>query len=374
VADLDEARGRFEAIQTECDRDDLRHTVITEPTDGMSEAQLSQLCKDNNAFAADIQAALGIIWEHAAAGLVAVADDQPVTPPAATWHGPAPGFYAAWRYGSAPRQWGNLTVPTGVPKGVLVQVHGGGWMQGDPNVAVPEPSVKPAARLAVDAGPAHHSYEALLGPVGSLPYGLREMASYAAQRWQVVVWEPAYTYSSGDPTVCLVDVEAAIHWLYARLNEWGASQLPVVYAGHSAGGQLSLRAALDPAVPAPKAWLGMAAAGLTVHRVADVQDAPGGFAPGGTGWIFTTAWGPVGTWPEHAPDTHLNQRPERFPLVVEQGSLNGHDDGSVNVRWAGGVVLLPATYGEQNGADHFRIRWDVSAITRGHMDAIWASV
>jgi acetyl esterase/lipase len=320
--------------------------------------------------------------EEADAALDAALDGAPEPPPdpPPAWHGPSSGFYARQHYGNGARQWGNLTIPNGTPKGVLVQVHGGGWMQGDPNVAIYRPSTASDPAVQVDI-----AYDQLLYSAGPMPkgfYGLRAMASYAATRWGVIVWEPAYQYATAanpaSPDACLADVKAAIHWLYGRLNDWGALQLPVVYAGHSAGGQLSLRAALDPSIPAPKAWLGMAAAGLTVHSVADVQDAPGGFAPGGTGWIFTTAWGPVGTWPDHAPDTHLNQRPERFPLYVEQGNTNGHDDGSVNVKWARDFIartngVWPTTYHEQAGATHFSVRWDESAITRADMDAIWST-
>lgn len=297
-------------------------------------------------------------------------DPPPPDPP--SWHGPATGFYASVRYGNGVRQWGNLTIPSGTPRGVLVQVHGGGWMSGDPNVAL-NPETHPHAAAV--------TYDGLLCAAGPNPegfYGLRQMASYAAQRWGVIVWEPAYAYSTGNPDVCLADVKAAIHWLFDQLAAWGALQLPVVYAGHSAGGQLGLRAALDPSMPAPVAWLGMAAAGLTVHRLADVQDAPGGFAPGGTGWIFQTAWGAdANRWPAYAPDGYLQARAERFPLYIEQGTLNGHDDGSVNVRWASdfagaaGRAGWPGEYREQAGVDHYAVRWDVSPQTRADMDAIW---
>jgi acetyl esterase/lipase len=377
VADLDEARGRFEAIQAECDRDDLRHTVITQPSDSMTKAQLTQLCQDNNAFAADIQAALGIVWEHAAAGLGALAGDQPgpppEPPPAEQWNGPAAGFYGSQHYGSGARAWGNLTIPHGIPRGALFQVHGGGWMMGDPYQAGP----------LVDAVVVDDYVPLLEGQYGLSEghrYGLQVMASYAAQRWGVIVWEPAYSYSSGDPDVCLRDVTAAVTWLRQQLAAWGVPSLPIVYAGHSAGGQLSLRAALDPALPAPAAWLGMAAAGLTVHRTADVQDAPGGFGQGGTGWIFQTAWGNPANWPSYAPDTHLHDRGERFPLYVEQGNQNGRDDGSVLVRWAANFTPLavgagwPTQYHEQSGANHFAIRFDQSPTTRADMDKIWSEV
>lgn len=66
---LDEVESRLHAIQAECDRDDLRHTVITKPTSSMTKAQLTQLCNDNIAFAADIQKSLGITWEHAQVAL-----------------------------------------------------------------------------------------------------------------------------------------------------------------------------------------------------------------------------------------------------------------------------------------------------------------
>jgi acetyl esterase/lipase len=241
-------------------------------------------------------------------------------------------------------------------------------MQGDPNVAAPPP---------IEASPEIVTYRNLLG--AGPAFGLRQMASYAAQRWGVIVWEPAYTYSTGDPDVCLHDVVGAINWLLTRIQEWGGATLPMVYAGHSAGGQLSLRAALSPFVPAPKAWLGMAAAGLTVHNRSDVQDAPGGFGMGGTGWIFLQAWGADATrWPDYAPDTHLADRADRFPLYLEQGNLDGRSDGSVLVRWARDFVPRaqsagwPVTYHEQSGADHYAVRFDQSAVTRADMDAIWS--
>lgn len=303
--------------------------------------------------------------------LAGVVEPEPEPPPPPALRIPPAGFYPGQRYGNAPRHWGNLTIPSGEVLGVLVQVHGGGWMMGDPNVALHLEDTPAEHEAVLDYG------ELLHGPF----FGLRQMASYAAARWHVIVWEPAYTFSSGNPEVCLGDVKASIHWLMNKLNDWGALQLPLVYAGHSAGGQLSLRAALDPTVPAPAAWLGMAAAGLTVHRLQDVQDAPGGFTPGsGTGWIFNTAWGNPANWAFYAPDGHLHdraERAERFPLYVEQGNLNNHDDGSVNLRWARDFVA-PAQaagwdvrYHEQNGLDHFAIRWDQSPTTRNDMDAIW---
>lgn len=305
----------------------------------------------------------------------------PPPPPESTWHGPGAGLYASQRYGGGSRQWGNLTIPAGVPKGVLIQVHGGGWMMGDPNVALAHPATAsdPEVQVAIAYGKLLHS--AGQNPKGF--YGLRQMASYAAERWGVIVWEPAYAYSSGNPDVCLSDVKTAILWLIDKLTEWGGENLPVVYAGHSAGGQLSLRAAFSPEMPSPVAWLGMAAAGLTVHSRADVQDAPGGFAQGGTGWIFSTAWGNEANWSRYAPDTHLHDlapRVARFPLYIEQGNLNGHDDGSINIAWARKFAQeapgasWTTIYHEQPGADHYSIRWDQSAVTRADMDAIWRAV
>lgn len=330
---------------------------------------------------ADVESELGSIVDYsdqidaAVAGLVAPPVPTPTPPdppPAPVTHLPAAGFYASQPYGQGYRQWGNLTIPKGTPKGVLVQVHGGGWMQGDPNVALPLGKRDCYDELLCSAGE---------GVAQALFYGLRAMASYAAQRWGVIVWEPAYTYSTGNPDICLLDVELALAWLRGKLAEWGAQDLPVVYAGHSAGGQLALRAALDPTLPAPRAFLGMAAAGLSVHQLSDVQDAPGGFNQGGTGWIFQTAWGrDYSKWPSYAPDGHLQDREERFPLMLEQGSLNGHDDGSVNVRWAVDFATAaqrsswPTTLHVQNGVDHFGVRWDSSPTTRGDMDAIWSSL
>ncbi len=81
---IDEARGRFYAIQGEADRGDLRHAPIQGPKTSMTKDQLTQLCWDNIAFAADIQSSLGLVYEHAAAGLDALKADPgptPVPPP-----------------------------------------------------------------------------------------------------------------------------------------------------------------------------------------------------------------------------------------------------------------------------------------------------
>jgi hypothetical protein len=66
---LSEVESRLHAIQDECDRDDLRHTQINGPTSSMTKAQLTKLCNDNIAFAADIQSGLGMIYEHAQVAL-----------------------------------------------------------------------------------------------------------------------------------------------------------------------------------------------------------------------------------------------------------------------------------------------------------------
>lgn len=78
---LEEVRNRLDAIQAECDRDDLRHTVITPPTTRMTKAELTKLCKDNIAFAADIQSGLGTIYEHAQVALGNLPKVDPGPPP-----------------------------------------------------------------------------------------------------------------------------------------------------------------------------------------------------------------------------------------------------------------------------------------------------
>lgn len=250
-------------------------------------------------------------------------------------------------------------------------------MMGDPNVAVAD---RPERSEAVPAAE-QVSRIAYQGLLQGEYYGLRQMASFAASRWNVVVWEPAYVYSTGNPDACLNDIKLSIQWIMMKMTMWGAAEMPIVYAGHSAGGQLALRAALDPTMPAPRAFLGMAAAGLTVHTLADVRDAPGGFSQGGTGWIFQTAWGTdTSKWPGYAPDTHLNERQGKFPLYIEQGNLGNGNDGSVLVRWASdfageaGRAGWPGEYHEQPGVDHFGVRWDQSQVTMQDMDKIWSSV
>lgn len=75
----DEARARFHAIQAECDRDGLRYHDI----DPNASKQ------DNEAFARDIQASLGLVWEHAQQGLIALEDTAPVPEPEPPPSGPA---------------------------------------------------------------------------------------------------------------------------------------------------------------------------------------------------------------------------------------------------------------------------------------------
>jgi hypothetical protein len=66
---VDEAIARFEAIQAECDRDGLRYF---EPTADMDRQAME-------AFARDIQASLGLIYEHAEVGKASLKVPEPPT-------------------------------------------------------------------------------------------------------------------------------------------------------------------------------------------------------------------------------------------------------------------------------------------------------
>lgn len=117
TVNLDEAMGRLYAIQGECDRDDLRHTPITLPRPSMTKADLTQLCLDNAAFAADIQEGLGRIYEHAQAALDDLKAPEPPSPP-------MPAYVAPVRdgavYGQTKWLYSSLGVDLFLPRGTPV--------------------------------------------------------------------------------------------------------------------------------------------------------------------------------------------------------------------------------------------------------------
>lgn len=131
------------------------------------------------------------------AALVSCGEDTPVRQP----EGPGQGRVA---YGPDPSQFGELSLPGGTPRGVVVVVHGGFWLD---------------------------HYDLTLG---------RPLAtSLAAQGWAAWNLEYRRVGSGGGAPATFDDVAAGID----HLRELGLDLTRVVTLGHSAGGHLGTWAA-----------------------------------------------------------------------------------------------------------------------------------
>lgn len=304
---------------------------------------------------------------------------------------PVPAGYQPFSrqvYNSAsPRGWGNLGFPqTGPATGRVgfVMLHGGGWMQGDPNVAAPSPAASQEVRVDRTAywadrgfnwqGPLASSQVAASAEVGN-KYGLRVMANYLNQMG-LVTWEPAYDYSVGNPDRCLTSVKRAIAWFLAHGQEFGINRL--VVAGHSAGGHLAVRYTLDKETVLPHACIALAGAGLYVTK--DTHDFVVSPQMGSVERIFQAAWGQRQTWDSYSPHTYVNRRPieQRCPMLLEIGNVNGVDDTQIPISWGRAFADAARNAGwdvnmnVQAGRDHFSVaRWDQNPTTLNDMRALF---
>ena len=120
------------------------------------------------------------------------------------------------------------SVRPGQPWPVVVFVHGGGWTSGDKQLRVGSfrPYDNLARRLAVDS----------IG-VALVNYRLIEAGPKGKGR--------AGTVGLDDQ---LADVAAATAWVRANIARYGGDPSRLFLMGHSAGGQLAARVALDPAL------------------------------------------------------------------------------------------------------------------------------
>jgi acetyl esterase/lipase len=120
-------------------------------------------------------------------------------------------------YGAHPSKFGELTLPAGDPRGVVVVVHGGFWRQ----------------RFGIELG--------------------RPLAADLAERG-LAAWAVEYRRVGGGGgwPATFEDVAAAVDLLASRVQEAAAGRLPldrVVALGHSAGGQLAAWLAARPRLP-----------------------------------------------------------------------------------------------------------------------------
>ncbi len=130
------------------------------------------------------------------------------------WAGKAAGFRAAQglraepgiAYGRGERQWSDLFLPEGAPKGLVVFIHGGYWHLFSP---------RDFSHLAA----------------GALSLG-----------WAVAM--PAYTLAPAARIGAITrEISAAVTALAARIGG------PILIAGHSAGGHLAARMACEGTLP-----------------------------------------------------------------------------------------------------------------------------
>lgn len=304
---------------------------------------------------------------------------------------PVPAGYQAFSRqvysASSPRGWGNLGFPTSGPgtgRVGFVMIHGGGWMQGDPNVALPSPQDSDEVRVDRTAywadrgfnwqGPMMASQVTANEAAGGTQYGLRVMANYLNQMG-LVTWEPAYDYSVGNPDRCLAGIKRAIAWFMAHSLDFGINKL--VVAGHSAGGHLAMRYTLGKDTILPHACIALAGAGLYVTpQTTDFVYNP---QMGSVERIFQAAWGARQGWANYSPHSYVSSRPSehRCPILLEIGNVNGVDDTQIPISWgrmfadtarnAGWAVTMNI----QSGKDHFSVaRWDQNPTTLNDMRAL----
>lgn len=139
----------------------------------------------------------------------------------------------------------DLYLPTGSRWPVLVFIHGGGWTSGDKDLR---------AGGADIYGNIGRFYAAHGIGVAVISYRLQPQVAWPAQ---------------------VADAARAVAWVHANVARWGGDPETIIVSGHSAGGQLATRIALDPAP--------LAALGVDRHVV------KGMIAMSGAGLDFTDA-------------------------------------------------------------------------------------
>lgn len=201
-------------------------------------------------------------------------------------------------YGTHPSQFGELTLPAGDVRGVVVVVHGGFWRQ---------------------------SYGLELG---------RPLAADLAANG-LAAWNVEYRRVGGDGgwPATFVDVAAAVDLIAGPVQDAAGGRLPldrVVAVGHSAGGHLAGWLATRPGLPAgsPGASPPVVLRGAVSQAgVLDLVDA----AEQGVGGVAVPEF--VGGSPARVPDRYALASPAaRVPVGVPVVCVHGTADENVPIR------------------------------------------
>jgi len=247
-------------------------------------------------------------------------------------------------YAQHPGGFGELTMPAGEVRGVVVVVHGGFWRQAY--------GLELGRPLAVD------------------------LANAGLAAWNIEYRRVGTGGAAGDggwPTTFL-DVAVAVDLLAGPVQEAAGGRLPldrVIAAGHSAGGHLAGWLAARPGLPpgAPGAAPAVLLRGAVSQAgVLDLVDAAEQRL--GAGAVEDLLGGP----PTAVPDRYALASPAaRVPLGVPVVCVHGTEDADVPIRQserfvavAGGsaeLVTLP-------GVDHFALIDPSSAAWRACRDSV----
>jgi acetyl esterase/lipase len=225
-------------------------------------------------------------------------------------------------YAPGPHRFGELTLPAGPPRGVVVVVHGGFW---------------------------RHAYDLSLG---------RPLAADLAAAG-LAVWNVEYRRVGGGGgwPATFDDVAAAVDALAGPVYDAAGGGLPldrVVALGHSAGGQLAAWLAARPGLPpdAPGAHPRVTLRGAVSQAgVLDLVDAAERGL--GQGAVVDLLGGP----PDAVPDRYALASPiARLPIGVPVLGVHGTADDRVPVRQ---TERFAAASGDRwtrlPGVDHFAV-------------------
>jgi acetyl esterase/lipase len=242
-------------------------------------------------------------------------------------------------YGSHPSQFGELTLPDGEPRSIVVVVHGGFWRQ--------RHGLELGRPLAADLAGAGHA-----------------------------AWNIEYRRVGGDGgwPATFTDVAAAVDLLAGPVQEAAGGRLPldrVVAVGHSAGGHLGTWLAARPGLPAgvPGADPAVLLRGVVSQAgVLDLVDAEErGVGSGASGDL-------LGGRPDEVPERYALASPiVRLPLGVPVVCVHGTADVNVPIRQSERFVAAAGDAAELvtlPGADHFAVIDPATDAWRACRDAV----
>jgi acetyl esterase/lipase len=227
-------------------------------------------------------------------------------------------------YGNHPSQFGELTLPAGHLRGVVVVVHGGFWRQ-----AYGLELGRPLAADLADAG--------------------------------LAAWNIEYRRVGGDGgwPATFSDVAAAVDLLAGPVQEAAGGRLPVdrvVAVGHSAGGHLATWLAARPGLPAGAPGAAPAVRLRGVVSQAGVLDLADAAERGvGSGAVADL----LGGGPGELPDRYTLASPvARLPIGVPVVCVHGTADANVPIRQSERFVAAAGNGAELvalPGVNHFAV-------------------